>query len=472
MEERKRKEILSKKLTHPSYIFCLKKEKNWCLYNALTLKKCYGGKELSVAYRLTNKPIEEEIIARKLINCDYNPEEIEKFICKLKKERFLAYSNFSEEKFRGNIGKGLKKIKYQPMGMYLLVSTGCNYRCKYCCLKHGIDTHSLQPKLMPFKVAKEAINFFFESSPNPQYICFFGGEPLTNFKVIKETVEYINTEYPNKKIFFRINTNGSLVNQEIAEFFAKYNFVIGVSIDGTKEYHNSCRVYPNGKGTFEDTIKGWHILQKTGCKNLGIVAVLNSQNIEAVEKNILFFLDELKADSINFEPVGIITEPRYLYLYPSPKKVAQALVKNYEILESRGKLDNYIARFLIHFLGEKVLFCRCGSRYGSLIIDPQGNKGPCFNFLESVYFSKKGITYAEEWKNISPVNMPECANCIAVGICGGICAAHARAVGGNIRSIDLEYSCEIMKEILRWMIWDLEKRLTSENETKTNHKIL
>jgi len=451
---------LNKKLIHPNYIFCLQNDKKWCLYNALGLKKCYGGKELSIIYRLTNDPIKEEILVYKLINCGYHRKEIKRFLHELKKEKFLVYSIFSEEKFREKVRKKLKKIKYQPMGMCFLVSTGCNYRCKYCCLEHSIKIHSLRPKLMSFKIAKEAVDFFFKYSSNPQYICFFGGEPLINFKVIKETVEYINTKYPNKKIFFRINTNGSLVNQEIAKFFAKYNFVIGVSIDGTKKYHNLCRVYQNGKGTFEDTLKGWYLLQKAGCRNLGVVAVLHSQNIDAVEKNILFFLDKLKADSVNFEPVGIITDPKYIYLYPSPKKVAKALIKNYEILESRGKLDNYIARFLIHFLGEKIFFHRCGSRYGSLIIDPEGNKGPCFNFLGSVYFSKKGITYAKEWKNISPVNMLECTKCIAIGICGGICAAHARAVGGNIRSIDLEYSCEIMKEILRWMIWDLEKRLS------------
>lgn len=344
--------------------------------------------------------------------------------------------------------------------MYLLVATGCNYRCKYCCLEHSIKMHSIQPKLMPIKIAKKAVDFFFKYSVNPQYICFFGGELLINFKVIKQTVEYVKKKYLNKKIFFRINTNGSLVNREIAKFFAKHNFVIGVSIDGTKKYHDICRVYPNGRGTFEDTLRGWQLFQEAGCKNLGVVSVLHSQNINAVKRNILFFLDRLGADSVNFEPVGIITNPKYLYLYPSPKKVANALITNYKILESRGKLDNYIARFLIHFLDEKILFFRCGSRYGSLIVDPEGNKGPCFNFLGSVYFSKRGITYAKEWKKISPVNMPECNSCMAIGVCGGICAAHARAVGGSIKSVDLGYSCIIMKEILRWMIWDLKERLS------------
>jgi len=454
------KKLLNEKLHHPRYVFCLHKRDKWCLYNALTLKKCYGGKEISKIYQLTKKPIKGINLVQSLVRAGYNLRTIKDFLYKLKKVGFLVDQNFNEGNFRKRIKEKLKEIKYQPFGMYLLVSTGCNYRCKYCCLEHSIKIHSIQPKLMPFKVAKEAVDFFFKYSPDPQYICFFGGEPLINFKVIKQTVEYVNNKYPDKKIFFRINTNGSLVTPEIAKFFAKNNFVIGVSIDGTKKYHDACRIYSNGKGTYEDTLKGWRLFQEAGCKNLGVVAVLHSQNIKAVKKNILFFLDELKADSVNFEPVGIITDPRYTYLYPSPKKVARALIKNYESLEARGKLDNYIARFLIHFLNEKILFYRCGSKYGSLIIDPEGNKGPCFNFLGSVHFSRKGITYAKKWKTLSPVNMPECSNCIAIGVCGGICVAHARAVGGSIKSIDLEYSCEIMKEILKWMIWDLEKRLS------------
>jgi len=453
----------TRKLIHPNYIFCLHRKDRWCLYNALALKKCYGGKEISKIYQFTKKPIEEKILIEKLAKFNYDQKTIKNFIYALIKRGFLVNRSFNEEDYRKKIREKLKEIKYQPMGMYLLVSTKCNYRCKYCCLEHSIGLHSISPKLMPFKVAKNAVDFFFKYSSDPQYICFFGGEPLTNFKVIKQTVEYVNKKYPDKKIFFRINTNASLVNQEIAKFFAEHNFVIGVSIDGARKYHDSCRVYPNGKGTFKDTIRGWRLLRKASCKNLGVVAVLHSQNIDAVEKNILFFLDQLGADSVNFEPVGIITDPKYTYLYPSPKKVAHALIKNYEILESRGKLDNYIARFLIHFLGEKILFYRCGSRYGSLIVDPDGNKGPCFNFLGSIHFSKRGIKYAKEWKQISPVNMPECSNCIAIGVCGGICAAHARAVGGSIRSIDLDYSCAIMKEILKWMIWDLDKRLSIAN---------
>ena len=60
---------------------------------------------------------------------------------------------------------------------------------------------------------------------------FFGGEPLLNFTLIKETVKYAieRVKESNKKINFSITTNGTLFNDEVIEYLNEHSFVVLVS---------------------------------------------------------------------------------------------------------------------------------------------------------------------------------------------------------------------------------------------------
>lgn len=50
---------------------------------------------------------------------------------------------------------------------------------------------------------------------------------------------------------FAITTNATLVNDKIAEYFAKNNFNIIISLDGPQEMHDANRLMVNGTGSFE-----------------------------------------------------------------------------------------------------------------------------------------------------------------------------------------------------------------------------
>lgn len=93
------------------------------------------------------------------------------------------------------------------------------------------------------------INKVFRKFSSNMYILFHGGEPLLRFNEIRQIVEKIENSCFSKYVKYLIQTNGIYINSEVIEFFKKYGFGVGVSIDGFTDVSNINRLDFNGKST-------------------------------------------------------------------------------------------------------------------------------------------------------------------------------------------------------------------------------
>ncbi|MDR9793743.1 MAG: hypothetical protein C6W54_03380 [Bacillaceae bacterium] len=148
----------------------------------------------------------------------------------------------------------------------LIVTDACNFRCKYCIYSdHYFYSKNFSNKCMDFQTAKSAIDYYMnvniksiQYNPNLSIsIGFYGGEPLINWKLIKQVVEYTNDNYKKvfDNIFFSITTNAYLLTEDKINYMFDKNFSISVSLDGDKENHDRNRVTINEKGTFDRVFK-------------------------------------------------------------------------------------------------------------------------------------------------------------------------------------------------------------------------
>ena len=115
-----------------------------------------------------------------------------------------------------------------PTFVTLEVTEKCNLRCKYCIYHPSHPEYrAFGHENMKWDVAKKAIDFLKEHSQNAEnrHIGFYGGEPLLNFELIERAVEYAKKLF-GEDMSFAITTNATLVNDKIAEYFAKNNFNI------------------------------------------------------------------------------------------------------------------------------------------------------------------------------------------------------------------------------------------------------
>lgn len=106
------------------------------------------------------------------------------------------------------------------------LTDACNLNCRYCYHSEW-DRDSRQKKVMDLTVARRAVDFLFDHAGELEEVVlvFFGGEPLLNFKVIPAVVDYAGQKASaaGKKVNFAITTNGTLLRDEIIDFFRRKN---------------------------------------------------------------------------------------------------------------------------------------------------------------------------------------------------------------------------------------------------------
>ena len=160
----------------------------------------------------------------------------------------------------------MKKIK-----MLVLSLTGkCNFSCVYC---YAVDHNQNE---MSLKTAVKAVNLA-AGSGEKFILQFSGGEPLLAFNVLKEIVLYVKEQ--KIPALLQIQTNASLITQEIAEFLYHNKVGIGISLDGRPAMNDQMRLLPNGNGATSKILQGMDILKKQGIA-VGITCVVTKANVK------------------------------------------------------------------------------------------------------------------------------------------------------------------------------------------------
>jgi len=144
-------------------------------------------------------------------------------------------------------------------------SGACNLRCKYC-FYHDVAENREQKNygMMSEDVLEAIVKKSFGYADGLITFAFQGGEPmLRGIDFYKTLIKYVQ-EYNIYKIKtqFSIQTNGTLINDEWAEFFKENNFLVGLSMDGYREINDLNRIDINGKGTFQTVKNASGIMNK------------------------------------------------------------------------------------------------------------------------------------------------------------------------------------------------------------------
>lgn len=149
-------------------------------------------------------------------------------------------------------------------GQLIIELTGnCNLRCKYCIYNDFYEgNRNFNTSNITFETARKAIDYVhIHRDPEHFAVTFYGGEPLLNFPVMKQCIDYCLDKFKDEGISFSFTTNLTLMTEEIAEYVAQVpNMSILVSIDGPEEIHNMARVKRKGEGSFQDAFNGLKIL--------------------------------------------------------------------------------------------------------------------------------------------------------------------------------------------------------------------
>lgn len=143
-------------------------------------------------------------------------------------------------------------MSHRPRKMMLCVTQTCNLRCVYCYAIEG-NYHD-EGRVMSLETAQQSIRYLAQRSGNRRSLTatLFGGEPLINFRMIRELVpwakEWVQTL--GKRLHFSITTNGTLLTDEVIDFLISNTFSILVSLDGPMDVQDLTRPTASGQGSF------------------------------------------------------------------------------------------------------------------------------------------------------------------------------------------------------------------------------
>lgn len=147
-------------------------------------------------------------------------------------------------------------------------SSLCNLRCRYCFYHDLADNREIASYgIMQEAVLRRMLERAFEALPpgrNDLSLIFQGGEPMLAGFGFFERLEAILSEIKPAgiRIHRSLQTNGTLIDERWAQFFAEYGYLLGVSLDGPAAIQNDLRVDGNGKGSFSRVMAGIALLKK------------------------------------------------------------------------------------------------------------------------------------------------------------------------------------------------------------------
>jgi len=172
-------------------------------------------------------------------------------------------------------------------------SADCNLACTYCFYlpKAGLYPETSRHR-MSESTLKRLISTYLATDQSTYSFGWQGGEPtLMGVEFFRNVVEFQSRfGRPGSIVSNGLQTNATMISDELARLMAEYRFLLGVSLDGPEVIHNTYRKNRKGTGSYERVIRGIELLKKHGVEFNVLVAV-SAANVAAARRIYNFLLD-------------------------------------------------------------------------------------------------------------------------------------------------------------------------------------
>jgi uncharacterized protein len=196
----------------------------------------------------------------------------------------------------------------------------CNLDCEYCFFLSKEELYPGSGFRMDPQVHEAYVSQLLAAQRGLDEIvvAFQGGEPtMMGLDFFRRTLE-LERQYapPGQRVLNTVQTNGTLIDDDWAEFFRENQFLVGVSIDGPRAMHDAFRVDKGGKPTFDRVLRGIDALKRNGV-DWNAITTVNAANGDHGREVYTFLRDELGASFVQLIPIVERVTPELLPLAES-----------------------------------------------------------------------------------------------------------------------------------------------------------
>lgn len=361
--------------------------------------------------------------------------------------------------------------KYIPVGapvkaLCLHVAHDCNLRCQYCFASTG--DFGTGRKIMPFEVAKKAIDFVISRSGKRRNIevDFFGGEPLMAWDTVKQTIDYARSieEEHGKKFRFTITTNGLLLDDEKIDYINANMDNVVLSLDGRPSVNDEMRKTVSGAGSYDIIVPKFQKLVEKRDPKLDYYArgTFTGKNLDFAE-DVVHIADE-GFDRLSVEPVAAEDGCGYELTEADLDKIHAEYDRLTDIMEARRKEGKpfHFFHFMVDLNQGPCVVKRlrgCGAGYEYVAVTPEGDIYPCHQFVGNEAFKQGSVLdgsfdmdIAHKFASMNIYTREKCGDCWAKFYCSGGCSAANHNFSHDL-NVPYEMGCKMEKKRLECAIY-------------------
>lgn len=370
-----------------------------------------------------------------------------------------------------------------PLECVLYLTNKCNMACSYC---YSTVHREADWRDFDLTLIKKAIRMLFrEKRRQSLSFLLFGGESLAAFELLKHVVEYAETLnlFFNKNLTFRMQTNGSLLTDDIARYLAAHNIAVGVSLDGPEDVHNRARKNHAGRGTYNEVMRGIGVLREHGVPFSVIATVSDPDDMLPVFQ---YFATEPITSRVKISPLlpegAARNHEAGGFLEYAKRWGRQNLLGAEELIRHNrgtahrvreGNLFAMITHLLTPLRPDICLRTPCGAGYGMVEFHPNGDVVTCDKTLYSeelgIVASLADLRESDsllELLDDSPLvarirsrtvdSIPKCSHCPVKRHCGGSCTlgSYDFFKSFNREDVMCEYRRYMFEELMWLMVAD------------------
>lgn len=360
----------------------------------------------------------------------------------------------------------------------IMCTKECNLRCRYCFEEENFKSIILPSRdriNQSFRAAMPMLKDFCRqlieynrSNGHPDIFTFHGGEPLLIYpKYLDEMCAFIKSQ--TDAVTFNVQTNGTLLTDEMIDVLKKWNFNVGISIDGCQRTHDENRVDCGERGTHDRVLKGVEKLRAAGI-SFGTMATIT----RSISQNPKEFYDFYAQNNLNLGFNACYTSPQSCNQNNrlDDKEYSQFLMRLFDLWSTDQEHSISIRPF------ERIIKNMtkpCGSmevctyvedcRQVNIAIDTTGKIYHCLHYCnlddgDIGDFAKESLAEIIEREMKKPsrwetLKQGKCGSCDIYNFCYGGCPYYRDAEA--LTGLDHDFNCASQKVIVHYIYDQLKK---------------
>jgi uncharacterized protein len=328
----------------------------------------------------------------------------------------------------------------------------CNLRCQYCFYlkKHALYPETSRPR-MSDAILEQVVKTYMSLGVPRYSFAWQGGEPtLMGLDFFKRATALQQRHGRNgATVSNGLQTNGTLVDDDMARHFAEYNFLLGVSLDGPAAVHDTYRLRADDRGSHADVLRGIETLKRNKVE-FNILTLVSQANVARPAEIYRYLTDQGFLYHQYIECVEFDEQGGLLPFSLKGEDWGEFLCSIFDIWYASDTrrvsirlFDSILERLVDGVANVCVMGTNC-QQY--LVVEHNGDIYPCDFFVQDDL--RLGNIMRDDWATLWAHERfaafgaakacwnPRCTTCPYVSLCAGDCQRHRQGgAGGGARSV-------------------------------------